>query len=198
MLKVTNKDIQMTKQNSSPTVPPVQITIKEFMELIGYQIPESSEYGWKCFGQYARIMEIWNGDQNGYSISAVYDSLDNFMYQVSVCDYKNTTAYQWTHSEYRDAYMTECLTVLNEDVPYAWDDVKFTEIESKLEFFAVASNIIETEASVEQDNSVYITLENIPNEELFQLMMLAHERNITLNALIEEILHRVCELTESE
>jgi len=52
------------------------ITMKEWMELVGYKITEGSDYLWSCYGPNAYQLSSWNGihGAGGYSFNIVFST----------------------------------------------------------------------------------------------------------------------------
>lgn len=161
------------------------ISIKEWMELVDYRITEGSEYGWRCFGDKAYSLDSWNGihDDGGWSSNIVFDRDTQTVFEVYVCDYTNDRAYRIIHEDYLEAYKKDA-DVHNSDWSNAWDGVNFVDLESDDDFIQKTLAIKEGK---DYDTRVSIPLE-LPEDELFRLMKLAHERDITLNELVEEAL----------
>jgi hypothetical protein len=66
----------------------------------------------------------------------------------------------------------------------AWDKVNYTDLEVAEDWLEKSSKIV---ADEDYDTKVTVPLE-LPDNELFTLMKMAHERNTTFNQLIEDIL----------
>jgi hypothetical protein len=75
------------------------------------------------------------------------------------------------------------------DRDQAWDEVNYTELEVDDDFMKKCLAIREGE-DYDTRVSVPLTLED---DEMFQLMKMAHEQDITLNQLVENLLRRVVE-----
>jgi hypothetical protein len=69
----------------------------------------------------------------------------------------------------------------------AWDDVDYVDLDVDADFLEKTRAIV---AGRDYDTRVQIEVD-FSDEELLQYMKLAHERDITLNALIEESLRHV-------
>lgn len=146
------------------------LTLKEWMELVDCRITEGSDYYSNIPGLYS--LTSWNGEQDGYSLNIVFDPKDEQrVYCVEICDYASDRAYRIYDPE------------LNVD-KQAWDDVNFIELESDDDFIQKAQSII---AGEEYDERVSVPLD-LDRDELFELMALAHEKDMTLNELVEEAL----------
>lgn len=168
------------------------ITLKEWMEVIDYRITEGSEYGWECFGDNTYSLSFWNQDQDGCSANVVFDTKTQEVFIVEVCDYKKDKAYRLINSEYREAYSEEVSQ--REDEDYAWDCVPWIDLEVDDDWIQKAQAIIE---NAEYDERVEVPLE-LDRDEMYELMKLAHERDLTLNELVEEILReKMEELSEA-
>jgi hypothetical protein len=156
------------------------ITLPEFLNTIDYKITGGSEYQWESYGPNARYID---SDNTTYSINAVYDSTTQFVYAVEAWDYANNRSYRWISPEYIDAYKAEC-NEKNIEFDNACDELSFIDLEVADDMLEKAAAIV---AGVEYDTRVKVPID-LPKEELFQLMMTAHERDITLNELVIEAL----------
>lgn len=159
------------------------ITLKDFMETAGYRISDGDNYGWGCYGPDAYSLSAWNGDFNGWSMSTVFDTKTQQVYEVDVCDYKNQRAYRMIHPDYKSDYNLESM---EKEIPAqnAWDDVDFVDLDSDEDFLEKARAIV---AGEDYDTRVVIPLD-MPDDVVFQLMKMAHEQDITFNQLLENIL----------
>lgn len=163
------------------------ITLKEFMEAVDYRINEGSDYGWPCFGPAAYSLSAWNGDHDGWSANVTFDTKDQTVYTVEVCDYKHNRAYRLINPDYEKAYRDYGKKEYAEYYNQAWDDVNFIDLE-------VGDDWIQKTLAIKEGRS-YDTKITVPldltNEEMFNLMKMAHQRDITLNQLVEEVLWEV-------
>jgi hypothetical protein len=105
------------------------------------------------------------------------------VYEVTVCDYANNRAYRMIDPDFKSGHDAEAQ---NRDVDknQAWDDIRYTDLETDEDFMAKAQAII---AGKPYDTRIQLDLD-LPDDVLFDLMKLAHQRDITLNQLIEQIL----------
>ena len=161
------------------------LTVKEWMELVDYKITEGSDY-WpegNLGGRQLYSLDSWNGDQDGWSFSIGFDPKDQKVYVVEVCDYKHRRAYRLVDSD---------LTVDKE----AWDDVNYVDLEEDDDFIQKALAI---KAGEDYDTRVDVPL-TVPDDVLFELMKQAHEQDITLNQLVEDVLRAAIdrELSDDE
>lgn len=164
------------------------MTIEDFMEVVNYRITEGSEYCWFCFGPNSYCLTSWNGEQDGHSVNIVFDTESQEVYQIDVNDYSNVKAYRWTNPAYVEAYRDEaknrCI-----DNDFAWEDekgkpVKYIELEVEDDFLDKARSIVNGE---EYDERVKVPLD-LSKDEMYRLMMLAHENDMTLNEYVIGIL----------
>jgi hypothetical protein len=166
--------------------------IKQWMELVGYRITEGSGFQWQCYGDRAYSLDSWDGDHDGKSFSIVFDTADQTVYELQAHDFKRGRAYRWTNPEYAQARTTEAKNRgVNEKE--AWEDVDYVDLETLDDFYGKSSAIA---ADMEYDTRVSVPIE-LPDDELFQLMRMAHERDITLNQLVEEALRLAIENMET-
>lgn len=160
------------------------ITIKDFMDSIDYKITEGSDFLWDCFGKDAYTLDYWDGDnEQGHSVSVTFDRKTQVVYQMVISDYANDRAYMWTHPNWYVEYQKEAEKSSMGN--FAWDHVEYTQIE-------VGEDILEKARAISQGQE-YDTRIKVPvdleKEELFTLMSMAHDKDITLNQLVEEMLN---------
>ena len=156
------------------------LTLPEFLELIDHRITGGSEFQWQCYGNQAQVID---SDGANHSVSVVFDRGDQEVYEVTVCDYANNRAYRMIDPDFKSGHDNEAAA---RDVPanQAWDDVLYTDLETDEDFMTKAQAII---AGEPYDTRIQLDLD-LPDNVLFDLMKLAHQRDITLNHLIEQIL----------
>ena len=160
------------------------ITLKDFMETVDYKITEGSDYTWDCYGVNAYSLDSWNGgyEENGYSLSVIFDTKTQTVYELTACDYIRDRAYRFINPDYLVTFQKESKFrgVDNQ----AWDDVNYVDLDVKDDFLEKARAIV---LGNEYDTKVSIPLD-FNDEELFTLMKMAHEKDITLNQLVTDCL----------
>jgi len=159
--------------------------LKTFMEIANYRISEGSDYGWQCFGPNAYMLDSWNGDHDGYSLSITFDTKTQVVYCVEACDYKNERAYRMINPEYKTAHALDVKTRGIDD--NAWDMVEWCDLEVEEDFEEKARAIV---AGEDYDTSVSIPLD-LPDDLLLTAAMNAHRQNITLNEYINNALREM-------
>ena len=164
------------------------ITMKEWMELVGYRITEGCDYGWQCYGPNVYQLDSWNGEQDGHSFTIIFDTRDQTVYEVQAHDYVHNRAYRMINEDYAKKMKKEAKR-RDVDRDQAWDDVNYTELEVDDDFIQKCLAIREGE---DYDTRVSVPL-TLGDDEMFELMKMAHEQDITLNALVEQLLRRVIE-----
>jgi len=159
------------------------ITVKDFMEVVDYRITQGSEFQWTCWGDNAYTLDSWNGDQDGHTVSIIFDTTTQVVYMASAYDYKNQRAYRWLNPEFIAAYKAECSTKGCDD--NAWDDVAYCDLE-------VAADLLEKARAIvlgqPYDTRVLVNL-TLDDKTIFQLMQSAHISDMTLNKYVEQLLH---------
>lgn len=164
------------------------ISLKEFMEVIDYRITEGSDYGWVCYGPDAYTLDSWNGEQDGHSLSVIFDTKTQEVYEVTAYDYVNNRAYRLINPMYVEAHRDEAIE-RNVDDKQAWDDVNYVDLETVDDFIEKATAIVNEEA---YDTRVQVPL-TLDKDQMYQMMVMAHERDITLNQLVEDVLREEIE-----
>jgi hypothetical protein len=71
----------------------------------------------------------------------------------------------------------------------AWDDVDYVDIEVDDDFIQKCLSI---KAGEDYDTRVSVPLE-LEDDQMFELMKMAHEQDLTLNEFVEQLLRRVIE-----
>ncbi len=163
------------------------ITLKDFMQACDYRITEGSSYGWQCFGYNAYCLDSWNGEQDGHTLSIVFDTKDQTVYQVTAYDYANSRAYRMTNPDFKSAFDAECQDRDVLDMAWEQDDgtpVEYTDLEVIEDWLEKATAIANDE---DYDTRVKVPLD-LPDDVLFELMKRAHEQDVTLNQMVEELL----------
>ena len=161
------------------------ITMKEWMELVDYRITEGGEYGWSCYGPNAYTLDSWNGvhGKGGYSFSIVFSTKTQKVYEVSMCDYTNDRAYRMIVENKQDKHRKESQSrAVN--LNQAWDDVDYVDLEVDDDFFQKALAI---KAGEDYSTDVSIPI-NLPDEVLMFAFKQAHEKNMTFNDFVNQVL----------
>ena len=76
------------------------ITMQQFMDSVNYRITEGSDFGWQCYGPHAYMLDSWNGEQEGYSFTIIFDTKDQTVYEVQAHDYPNNRAYRMINPDF--------------------------------------------------------------------------------------------------
>jgi hypothetical protein len=159
------------------------ITVKEFMEIVDYRITEGSDYCWHCYGPNAYCLDSWNGDQDGHSLSIVFDTKTQEVYEVQAHDYRHNRAYRLTNPEYLSSRDDEARE-RGVDKKEAWDDLEYVDLDVDDDFIQKALAIV---AEEDYDTRVSVPVD-FTDEELLMYMKMAHDRDMTFNQFVEEAL----------
>ena len=147
------------------------ITLKEWMEVSNYRITEGSDYN-AYGGAYA--LTSWNGDQDGYSLEIIFDQKTQTVYEVQACDYKHNRAYRLINDAHKQVGRDD----------EAWDDTRWIDLEADDDWIQKAQAIV---AGRDYDTRITVPID-LDDQELLALMKLAHERDVTLNHLVDQVL----------
>ena len=166
----------MSKQN---------VTLKDFMEMVNYDVDEAWKFQWSCYGNAAFGLDAGNVDGSEgheYTISIVFDIVTQTVYEMSAFDYENDRAYRYINPDYVEAYNAESLE-RKVDSKRAWEGADYIDLE-------VPEDIIEKARAIslgeEYDTRISIGLD-LEESEIFCLMKLAHENNMSLNAFVKKV-----------
>lgn len=169
------------------------ITMKEWVELVGYKITEGGDYGWGCYGPYSYTLDSWNGvhGKGGYSFSIIFSTKSQKIYEVSMCDYTNDRAYRMINPKFQEKHRKEA-EMRNVNLNEAWDEVNYVDLDLVDDFIQKALAI---KAGEKYDTRVQVPVD-FTDEELLQYMKMAHDRDMTFNQFIEEALRNAIEAYE--
>jgi hypothetical protein len=156
------------------------ITMKDFMETVEYRITQGDSYGWDCYGPNAYCLDSWNGEQDGHSLTVIFDVKTQEVYEVQAHDYQHNRAYRLINPEYKKSHDDEASS-RGVEKNEAWDDLKYVDLDVDADFLSKAQAIVNGE---DYDTRVQVEVD-LPDDVLFEMMKLAHERDITFNRLVE-------------
>jgi hypothetical protein len=168
------------------------ITLKQFMETVDYRITEGSTYQWQCFGPNAYTLDSWNGEQDGHTVSIIFDTRDQTVYQAMAYDYSRERAYRMTNPDFKAEFDRECEDRDILDQAWELDDgtpVKYVDLDVVEDFMDKARAIVSDE---DYDTRVQVPVE-FTDDELLKYMKMAHERDMTFNEFVEEALRSAIE-----
>ena len=169
------------------------ITMRDFMETVSHRVTEGSDYLWQCYGDKAYRLDSWNGDHSGHSLSIVFDTVNQTVYEVSAYDYQRNRAYRRINPDFLAAHSSESKE-RGVEADQAWDEVRYVDLESDEDFLNKAQAIVQ---GLDYDTRVEVPIE-LDDDTLFALMKMAHEQDITFNQLVENIVRTELRRLETE
>ena len=164
------------------------ITMKDFLECAQYKITGGDKFQWQCYGSSARMLDINSNWNEEYSASIVFDTETQVVYEVTVCDIKNSRAYRLTHPDFIEKRKEEAKS-RDVDNDQAWDDVKFIDLDVEDDFLDKMTAIV---AGEEYDDRVVVPVE-LDTDHLFLLMQEAHKQDLTLNEYFDKMIKEYIE-----
>ena len=168
--------------------------LKDFLELIEYKITDGSAYEWPCYPN-GRYFDSYTGQGTNPQVSAcvIFSTVDQTVYEATVCDELNDRCYRWINPDFKDAYYAEAKK-RNCNPNTAWDDVDFIDLDVERDFFEKASAIL---AGEEYDDRVIMEVD-LPHDVMFKAMLAAHIEDITLNEFLANAIHTGLERLKTE
>jgi hypothetical protein len=164
------------------------MVLKDWLDAVEGRITEGDSFLWDCYGNKYEMYSLsyWNQKHGEEEISShvVYNRLTQQVFEADVI-HGEIRAYRWIHPDYRQA-AKDCAIVNGVESlhDYAYDDLKYTDLETEEDFVQKATSIVNGSY---YDTRIEFPL-NLDREELFRLMELAHEADMTLNQYVEHIL----------
>lgn len=162
--------------------------LSQINEITNHKIIEGSEYGWRCYPD-ARYLDY---ESEFAHVSVLYSTETQEIYEASISikvdawDEVDDKPYRWLNPEFKDAMIAEAKE-RNVKWKKAWDNVKWIDLEVEEDFLAKAEAIFNGQVF---DARIQVPVE-LDNDTLLKLFTMAHERDITLNELITEILQKL-------
>lgn len=169
--------------------------ISDLNETFDHKISGGDNYLWSCWPN-ARFIEY----KSDYAyVSGVFNTETQEVYQVEIdVDTSmwtpNIRPYRWLNPEYKQAYLDEAKS-RNIDPNQAWDNIKWYDLETMEDFLNKASAIFNGDDNF--DRRVQVPLD-LGNDEILKLAMMAHEQDITLNQLVEQVLQAAIDRHKEE
>ena len=102
------------------------ITIKEFVTAIKFNLGDGFEYQWNCYGDHAYSIGWMKSDRTA-TASIIYDINSQKVYQMEVWDELNNKVYRWMRPEYSKVHAREARRRgINDKI--AMDRVRYEEL----------------------------------------------------------------------
>lgn len=157
-------------------------------EVLDHKIVGGSEFQWQCW-ENARYLDF----ESDYAhASVVFNSKTQEIYVAEVNDKDDVQKpYRWLNPVFKQAYIAEAKE-RNVNPDQAWDDKKWFDLETQEDWLEKAGAIMRNE---EFDTRIQVPID-LEKDELYTLMKMAHDRDITLNEMVEEVLWEVIKRNE--
>lgn len=159
------------------------ITLEQWMETVEYRITEGHKFLWSCYGPNAYSLDSWNGAQDGHSFSIYFDTKTQEIYEVQAHDLKHNRAYRMINPAYKAAHDLEAAS-RDVKADNAWDEVSFVDLDTDEDWLTKAKAIFDDE---DYDTRVELPL-TLDKDQMFKLMKMAHDHDLSLNLFVEKIL----------
>lgn len=157
--------------------------LRKVNEALEHRITGGSEYGWNCWPN-AR----WLDYESDYAhASVVFNSETQEIYTAEINDKANQhKPYRWLNPLYKeDMYVEAGVRHINAND--AWDGVTWCDLETQDDWLTKARAIMRGEKF---DQRIEVPLE-LDDDTLLKLFTMAHERDVTLNKMVEIVLQEV-------
>ena len=157
--------------------------LKKVNEALQHKITGGSEYYWHCWPN-----PRWLDYESEYAhASVVFNTETQEIYTAEICDKEHKyKPYRWLNPAYKQAMIDEAKDRVI-DPNQAWDDTDWYDLETTEDWLEKASAIF---TGQEFDTRVQVPL-NLEKDELYKLMTMAHEHDVTLNKMVEIILQEM-------
>jgi hypothetical protein len=157
------------------------MSVEKFLKAINYKINDGYDYQWNCFGDNAHSIE--SIDEDNYECECIFDTKTQNVYQLSMVDYVLNIGYTWLNPEFKEYYFNE--SVKRNVNPFeATEEIKYHECELMTDILEKMTLLVNGE---EYDKGILIPLD-LPDDLYNDLMLLASDRNVTIDKLISDAL----------
>jgi hypothetical protein len=86
------------------------VTLKDYLNSVGYKITGGGEFGWNCYGEniFCIDSEKMNKAKNyTFSTDLTFNTKTFTVYEMNSWDYKKKIIYLWVHPRYYKKYLKE-------------------------------------------------------------------------------------------
>lgn len=158
-------------------------------EALDHKIVGGSEFQWNCWPN-ARYLD-YETEHAHASVIFNIDTQEVYCAEVNDKD-DNHKPYRWMNPLYKQWYIDDAKE-RGVDPDQAWDNKKWYDLETQEDWLEKARAIMHGETF---DTRIQVPL-TLGNDELFKLMTMAHERDITLNQMVEIVLQQALDYHNS-
>ena len=160
------------------------IFLNEIIRATNYSNIKPDKYCWDSFGKFANLtyIEVENASEEILSFIYDYRTQEVFLIHLSTDD---TTHYQWVSKNHFEKYNEECIK-RGYDVNKVYDDsdIVYINVDDETQILQQISSIFENITANNLSNLDFV----LDDDLILPLAKMAHERDITLNQLITEII----------
>lgn len=164
--------------------------LRKVNEALEHKICGGSEHQWNCWHN-SRFLDY----ETEYAYASVVFNTETQEVYVAEVNDKNDVhkPYRWLNPLYKNVYQDEAKD-RGVDPDQAWDNTKWYDLETSEDWLSKAGAILRGE---EFDQRVQVPVD-LDNDTLFKLMIMAHERDVTLNRMVEIILQEMIDRHKNE
>ena len=157
--------------------------LRKVNEALDHKITDGSEYQWNCWPN-ARWLDYES--EHAYA-SVVFSTETQTVFSAEVHDKADKhKPYRWLNPAFKEDMYQEARK-RRVDANIAWDRTMWYDLETEDDWLTKARAIMRNE---EFDTRVEVPL-TLSDDEMLKLMTMAHERDITLNKMVEIILQEM-------
>ena len=158
---------------------------------LNHRIVGGNEFEWKCYGPNARYMDY---SSQYADASVIFDSETQHVYEACI-EPKNAEThdgvYRWLNPENKDRMINEAAR-RKSNYRQAWDDVEWCDLDVAEDWLEKATAIFNNQP---YNTDVLVTVE-MEDHEWLKIAFAAHEKNMTLNAFVNQALQHSLAIEE--
>lgn len=168
------------------------LTIEDFLKATKYHVKDSGLYLWNCYPEECMIMECYKDTRSWYA-SIVFGIESLTVYQADMRPDPDTDImYRITHPDFVEAYKNEEQERREKGFLFE-DETEYVDLEVPEDFIQKLTAVVEGKPF---DDRVVISLD-ISDEDFLFLAKQAHERDITFNEYVAELITNYVEEMDS-
>lgn len=157
------------------------MNLKDLLEVVNYQYESGGKYQWNCYGDDAYFIDFKT--VSGKAIGGAVVDTAGEIYEAHVEVPNEPLCYRIVSPDYFPDYVAEAKS-RNVDPYQAWDDVRYTNLETEEDFLEKFDAIVHERPF---DRTIEIPL-HLSEKDQLVLFRMAHESGMTFNAFMVQVL----------
>jgi hypothetical protein len=156
------------------------LDIQSLLELFDYKVTTGVEYVLECFGPNAYTIMI---EAKNYEVRITFDTATKVIYLLETYDYVLRNSYRLLDNKYKDAFFDN-IKQLNGNSKVNYNGNTWVYLETAKDWLEKTTSIVNGEP---YDERILVPMD-LSDADFLKIAKMAHERDITVNTMVEHIL----------